>query len=332
VTSIPGVSTAATPYLDAALIGAVPPHEAIDAITQALADGLDPAADPARAVVPVSAGQLLLMPGEAAGYAGVKVVAVAPDNPAHGLPRILGSYLLLDGDTLRPLAILDGAALTALRTPAVSAAAARLLAPDRVRRLVVLGSGPQAAGHVRALHEVLTVESVTVLSRTASRAAALADVVHRELGIPARGAGAGDAAGSTDTAAEIADADVIVCATTAASPLFPASAVRPGALVIAVGSHERDVLELEPGLLARSQVVVEDPATAAREAGEVVTALRDNLLDPADLVGLAGLVTGAVTADADRTRVFKSVGMAWEDLVVAARVFARSTTGGDGSG
>ena len=329
MTSKSGPLATAIPYLDAAAIEAVPLRDATDAITRALAGGLDPAADPSRAVVPVSAGQLLLMPGEAAGYAGVKVVAVAPDNPARGLPRILGSYLLLDGGTLAPLAILDGAALTALRTPAVSAAAARSLAPDPVRHLLVLGSGPQAAGHIRALHEVLTVESVTVLSRTVSRAADLADTVSRELGIQTRGAGAGDAADSTKTAAAIADADVIVCATTAASPLFPAAAVRPGALVIAVGSHEPGVLELEPALLGRSQVVVEDPATAAREAGEVVAALRDNLLRPADLVGLGSLVTGAVAADPDRTRVFKSVGMGWEDLVVAAQVFERSTTGGD---
>jgi ornithine cyclodeaminase len=319
----------AVPYLDAADVEAVPFAEATDAITRALVEGLDPAADPARVVLPVTAGQLLLMPGEAAGYVGVKIVGLAPDNPARGLARIQGSYLLLDGATLQPLAIIDGAALTTLRTPAVSAAAARALAPRRAGRLVVLGTGPQAAGHIRALHDVLAPEQVTVLSRNAGRAADLAGTMQRELGLPGHGAGTADP-GSAD---EIARADVIVCATTATRPLFPADAVRPGALVIAVGSHQPDVLELDPVLLARSQVVVEDAATATREAGEVVTAIRQGLLDPTDLVGLGSLVTGSVAADIGRTRVFKSVGMGWEDLVVATRVFARSTqSGGDDDG
>jgi len=314
------------PYLNPAAVQAVPFADVADAVVAALADGLDPAADPARAVLPVAAGQLLLMPSQTAGHVGVKIVGVAPDNPARGLPRIQGSYLLLDALTLRPVAIIDGAALTTLRTPALSLAATRLLAPERTRRLVIFGAGPQAAGHLRALHGVLTPDSVTVLSHSAERAAALAGAARRDLGVAARAATAGG------IAAEIAAADVIVCATTAVRPLFAADDVRPGALVIAVGSHEPDVLELPPPLLAGAQVVVEDPATAAREAGEVVTAIREGLLDPSALVGLADLVTGRAAADPDRTRVFKSVGMGWEDLVVATRVFAHYTRGVDGDG
>src|SRR5699024_6113336 len=246
--------------------------EAAAAITEALAGGLDVAGDPPRAVVPVTDGQLLLMPGELAGYVGVKVVGVAPDNPARDLPRIQGSYLLMDAATLRPLAIIDGTALTTLRTPAVSAAAARLLAAPGPSRLVVLGAGPQAAGHIRALHQVLELVGVTIVSRTRERAATLASALHAELGIPI-------AAGSTTD--EVADADVVVCATTAARPLFGAGAVRDGALVIAVGSHEPGVLELDPALLARSQVVVEARSPALAEAGEVVAAVAHGLIDPA---------------------------------------------------
>ncbi|HEX9336642.1 MAG TPA: ornithine cyclodeaminase family protein, partial [Pseudonocardiaceae bacterium] len=113
---------------DAAVAAALPMTTAIDAIRAALLAGLDPAADPARAVLPVDHGHLLLMPAQWGGFVGVKTVTVAPDNPAVGLPRVQGSYLLLDGSTLTPLALLAGATLTAIRTSAVSAVAADLLA------------------------------------------------------------------------------------------------------------------------------------------------------------------------------------------------------------
>lgn len=112
-----------------ALAGLLTPAAAADALAAALHGGLDPEAGPQRTAVPVPGGELLLMPAAAGAYAGVKIAGVAPGNTARGLPRITGSYLLLDGPTLRPPALLDGAALTALRTPAVSALALRYLAP-----------------------------------------------------------------------------------------------------------------------------------------------------------------------------------------------------------
>ncbi|MGW2546834.1 ornithine cyclodeaminase family protein, partial [Kitasatospora sp. NPDC001574] len=113
------------------------PAEAVAAIEQVLLDGLDPEAGPARSAMPVPAGELLLMPAASAAYTGVKIAGVAPANPAAGLPRITGSYLLLDGPTLQPVALLDGAALTALRTPAVTAAALRRLAAPDAAHLVL---------------------------------------------------------------------------------------------------------------------------------------------------------------------------------------------------
>ena len=100
--------------------------------------------------VEVPGGELLLMPASGNMYAGVKVVSIAPDNPARGLPRIQGTYLLFHGESLAPLAICDGADLTSVRTPAVSAVAIKQLTPDAPLRTVVYGTGPQAWGHVRA--------------------------------------------------------------------------------------------------------------------------------------------------------------------------------------
>ncbi|MGW0199005.1 ornithine cyclodeaminase family protein, partial [Nonomuraea sp. NPDC003201] len=159
------------PYLDAATVERlVPMGRAVRILEDALRAGLDPEATPQRPIVDLPAGQLLLMPAAAGRYAGVKAVTIAPGNPDRELPRIQGTYLLFDGDTLTPLAALDGIALTSLRTPAVSALAVSHLADGDARRLVVFGSGPQAWGHVLALREVRPIEDVTVVGRDRDRA------------------------------------------------------------------------------------------------------------------------------------------------------------------
>src|SRR5262249_9369089 len=132
------------------------PVEAVEAITAALASGLDLAADLPRQAVSVGAGQLLLMPSESSRsgtHVGIKVVTVAPNNPARNLPRVQASYPLFAAESLPLLAVLDGTALPPLRTPAVSVAAVRprLLAGSGPVRLAVFGAGPQAHGHVATL-------------------------------------------------------------------------------------------------------------------------------------------------------------------------------------
>ncbi|WP_239153985.1 ornithine cyclodeaminase family protein [Amycolatopsis sp. FDAARGOS 1241] len=276
---------------------------AIAALRSALADGLDPAADPARAVVPVPSGQFLLMPAFWGDYAGVKVATVAPDNPARGRPRIQGEYLLLDGPTLTPLAVLDGVALTSIRTAAVSAVAVDALAPADASRLVVFGTGPQAASHVEALRAVRPVEEVVVVGRSSAESFAAA------------------CGGRVGTPADVASADLVACCTTASSPLFDGSLVADGAVVVAVGSHEPHVREVDSALAGRSAVVVEAVATALREAGDVALAVSDGALAPDALLPLADVVRGSASVPRSGPRLFKSVGMAWEDLVVAATTY-----------
>jgi ornithine cyclodeaminase len=118
-------------------------------------------------------------------------------------------------------------------------------------------------------------------------------------------------------------ADVVVCATSARTPLFDADLIADAAVVIAVGSHEPDARELPAALCARATVVVEDVATALREGGDVCLAIEENALRPADLVPMRDVVTGRVVPDPARPLVFKSVGMSWEDLVVAEAVLRR---------
>ncbi|MFF4599550.1 ornithine cyclodeaminase family protein [Amycolatopsis sp. NPDC001319] len=277
---------------------------AIAALRAALADGLDPSADPARAVVPVPSGQFLLMPAFWGAFAGVKVATVAPGNPARDLPRIQGEYLLLDGATLTPLALLDGVAVTSVRTAAVSALAVDCLAAPDASRLVVFGTGPQAASHLEALRQVRPVRDVVVVGRSAARTAAFA---------AAQGARVG-------TAADVASADLVVCCTTSSTPLFDGALVPDGATVVAVGSHEPHVREIDAALMGRATVVVEAVDTALREAGDVVLAVSEGALAPDALVPLSDVVRGAALPGSG-PRLFKSVGMAWEDLVVAATTY-----------
>jgi ornithine cyclodeaminase len=301
----------ALPFLDAEAVLALDPPAAMAALRDALAEGLDPSADPPRSMAPVRSGELLVMPSDGPEYAGVKVVSVAPGNSALGVPRIQGIYLLFEARTLTPIALLDGVAMTNVRTAAVSALAASTLAAPDAHRLVVFGTGPQAHAHIAALAAVLPITDVVVVGRSAHGVARF--VANWEGRGPTVTAG---------TAEDVARADVVVCATTASTPLFGAEVLGGDALAIAVGSHQPGVVELDPELLGRAQVVVEESATALREAGEVVAAVAAGVLEPPALVDLSGLVRGNVSVDRTRPRVFKSVGMAWEDRVVAEAVLA----------
>lgn len=304
------MSLSPPPFIDAERIfSAVGFGAAIAAIQRELRAGLDPSTDFRRSILPVDNGQLLLMPSHSPEFVGVKVATVAPANAERGLDRIQAVYLVMDAVTLTPVAMLDGTALTTLRTPAVSAAAADLLAPIDVDHLVVFGSGPQAWGHIEAIRAIRSPSRITVVGRDAGRAERLVDRVN------ASGKGA-----SVGTANDVRDAQVVVCATTSRQPLFNGSLVPDDSCAIAVGSHDLDARELDSTLVCRAQVVVEDVAVALRESGEVAMPIAEGRLNPSSLVPMRDIITAATAVDRTRPRVFTSSGMSWEDLVVAAEV------------
>lgn len=256
---------------------------AVEALRAALAGGLDPEAEPARSRVGLGGGEVLVMPSGDERIAGIKLVGIAPGNPARGLPRIHGTYVLFDAPTLVPRAILDGAALTALRTPAVSALGVDLVAPPQARKLVVFGKGPQAYGHVEAIKAVRPIDSVRLIGR------------------------------DEDGRAAVAAADIVACCTTAREPLFDGRLLKDDAVVVAVGSHEPDAREVDTETVRRCGALVESRASAVREAGDLILAG----VTEDELVTFADLVRGTTPA---RPRLIKTVGMGWEDLVIADAV------------
>jgi ornithine cyclodeaminase/alanine dehydrogenase-like protein (mu-crystallin family) len=284
--------------------------DAVVAVAAAVTAGMG--VTPPRQTVDTSRGQILLMPSELGAYAGVKVVTIAPDNPALGLPRISGVYVLFDAATLVPIAQLDAPALTAVRTAAVSALAVDRLAPTTASRLVVFGAGPQAHAHVTALAAIRPVRSIDVIARTVEKAGAVARTA-ASLGMAAR------ILTTTEATGAIEAADLVVCCTTAREPLFDSAGLPAQATVVAVGSHEPDARELDAALIRRATVVVESRASA-RTAGDVVLAGEVTDLVAGDL---ADLMSGRIAVAPDRPRVFKSVGEAWEDLAVAAAIYSR---------
>lgn len=283
---------------------------AIRTVQDQLKAGLTSANDLKRSIYNVDNGQLLVMPSQSPNFVGIKIVSVAPDNPALGRERIQGVYVLMDAATLNPIALIDGTALTELRTPAVSAAAADYLAPRTVDHLIVFGSGPQAWGHIEAMRVIRNISRVTIVARDQRRAAQFVDRV-RAKGLRAE-------VGTRD---DVRDAQMIVCATTSRSPLFNGSLAPMDSVTVAIGSHEADARELDSALIVRAQIIVEDAGVALREAGDLIIPITEQLIDPTSLIAMQEIVTGATPVDQDRPRVFKSTGMSWEDLFIATELF-----------
>ena len=259
------------------------------------------------------------MPAFGDAGVGVKLVTLTPGNAERDLPFINAVYVLFDADTQVPDAIVDGAALTALRTAAVSGLATRHLANADARRLVIFGAGVQARSHLEAMLAVRPIEQVTVVSRTPARAEALADVA-RGFGVDADVGGAGD----------VADADIVCTCTTSDVPLFDGGLLAPGAHVNAVGSYQPTARELDTVALARARVVVETRDAAFAEAGELCIPIGDGAFGRDHVrADLAQVVHGAeVRTSPHDITVFKSVGLAFEDLIVArAAVDAAKDTG-----
>ena len=265
---------------------------------------------PERSVVELAHGSLLLMPAASRDLTLTKLVTVHPKNPHLNLPTIQGEVIVMRSDTGTRLGILDGATVTKRRTAALSLLAARTLAPSPGGALLIVGAGAQARAHLEAFQVGLGTQEVFVASRTRSKAAGL--VAHAQtLGMDARFV--------EDPAEVVADALLIVTATTSRTPVLTGP-LRRDALVCAVGSFQPEVAELSADVIGSSRVVVDTLEAAATEAGDLIQASGAGLWSWTEAEQLEDVLAAPATA-ADRPTVFKSVGHALFDLAAAHVAF-----------
>lgn len=297
-----------------------PMAEAIGVMEEALrALGRGEAEQPLRSkLMPAAAPGLLgLMPawrGGAKPVFGIKEVCVFPGNPSRGLDTHLGAVLLHSGETGELLGVMNAAAITAIRTAAVSAVATRLLARPEASRLAIVGAGVQARKHLEAMQCVRNINEVKVFSRSGSR-------------------GLGIEAASAEEA--VADADIIVTATSAREPVLVWEWVRPGAHINAVGSSVPAARELSSSLVAAASLFVDRRESTVRESGDYLFALKDGAIGgPGHIKGeigelLLGIVPGRQSNE--ELTLFKSLGLAIEDVAAAAFLYEKAVRLGNGT-
>lgn len=263
--------------------------------------------------------RLLLMPAWRQGKdLGVKLATVFPRNRERGVATVSALYVLLDGASGRPRALIDGEALTLRRTAAASALASTYLSRRDSATLLVIGTGALAPHMARAHCALRPIGKLLLWGRSPERAQALAAQLRHE-GLPAQ---------ALDELAQcLGQADIVSCATTATEPIVRGSLVRSGAHVDLVGGFTPQMREGDDDLIARAEIFVDSYAGALKEAGDLVQPLASGVLARERVrAELAELVTGAHPGrrSADEVTLFKSVGTALEDLCAARLVLERA--------
>ncbi len=262
---------------------------------------------------------LLLMPAWQPGrQIGVKIVTVFPSNADRNLPAVMGAYLLIDGKTGSPKALIDGPMLTLKRTAAASALASGYLSRPDSERLLMVGTGALAPHLIMAHAAVRPICNVLIWGRNSDKAAKLAKRLSRkDFRV--------EATDDLESAAE--GAHVISCATLSPEPLVRGDWLRPGQHLDLVGAFRPDMRETDDAAIRRARVFVDTRAGACQEAGDIVQPLESGVLDADDIAGdLFDLTRGerAGRRFYDQITLFKSVGTALEDLAAAELAFERA--------
>jgi ornithine cyclodeaminase len=257
-------------------------------------------------------GSLILMPAwQQNGFLGVKVVQVFPGNATK--PTVHGMYMLASARTGEVLSLIDAQELTARRTAATSALASRFLSRDSSRCLLVMGTGRLAFEVISAHAAARPIEQVLIWGRNRARASSLCDRVNDTLGLYA------EPADSLERA--LLRADIISTVTTALDPILPGRNVRPGTHVDLIGGYTPAMREADDDLIRSSEIYVDQLSSAVREAGDIVNPLERGIIDRSAIRGdLFDLCTERVPKRSSESAitVFKSVGLALEDLAAAA--------------
>ncbi len=245
-----------------------------------------------------------VMPAVLGGFMGAKLVAFYPGNAGAGIPTHTATIALFDAQSGAPLAAMDGTVITEMRTAAVSAAVTRAVRKQGDAILALLGSGVQAEAHLEALSHVLRLSEVRVWSPTTANAKRFAEAHGARL--------------MPDAESTVRGADVIVAVTSAVEPVLAGEWLKPGAHVNAVGANRPTWRELDDAAMHAGSLIVDSRAGAMAESGDVI-------LSKAPIYAEAGeLFAGMRPPAPPGTTIFKSLGMAVEDLAAAALVYAQS--------
>ena len=290
------------------LVETLPMVDAIDALEKTFAAPALPTTPP-RQHLAMTSGELLTMPAWGDSGVGVKLITIDAGNPERGLPLIHGVYVLFSPDTHELLALFDGGGLTKIRTAAVSGLATRHLARADASQLVVFGAGVQAAGHIDAMRAVRPIERVRIVARQEDAARALAAEVGGNLG----------------AAADVTEADIICTCTTSPTPVFDGNLLSPGTHINAIGAYRPTDRELDDAAISTGRVIVETLDAGLSEAGDILIALERGAVERSQIEELSTVVRGLGRASDDEVTVFKSVGVAFEDLAVAAAAYENLT-------
>jgi ornithine cyclodeaminase/alanine dehydrogenase-like protein (mu-crystallin family) len=308
----------------------LPMEECIELMADVLADlARGSVWQPLRFVVrpPEEPSLMGLMPAHrsAPGKAyGLKAVCIFPENPARGLDAHQGGVLLFDGETGEPRALVNASAVTAIRTAAVSAVATRALAREDASELAILGSGVQARAHLEAMAKVRTFDRARVWSRTAEHARAFA----AEAGAPFPV----EAVESAEAA--VRDADVVVTTTSSREPIVKRVWLAPGAHVNAVGSSIPTARELDAATVSAAALFADSRESLVNEGGDYLFAVEEAGIGPEHIQAELGeVLTGSADGrrSAEELTVFKSLGLAAEDLAAAEHVYAKAREAGAGT-
>jgi thiomorpholine-carboxylate dehydrogenase len=277
-------------------------EELIPAMEKALIDfSAGKVTQPVRSVITVDppGGFFGMMPALTSEGLGIKIVTFYETNAEHGIPTHMATIFLVDPETGTPLAVMDGRLVTEMRTAAVSAAATKLLAPPDAKVLAILGSGVQARSHVEALRVVRNFEEINTWSPTREHAERFA----REIG-----------ANAMSAEEAVREADVVVTATNSKAAILKGSWLKPGCHVNAVGACRPDWRELDDGAI-QNVVFVDSREAAMKESGDII------LSGTRIYAELGEALAGQVPSRASETTIFKSLGMAVEDIAAALLVY-----------
>lgn len=251
---------------------------------------------------------------------GAKVVTVYPGNHGTALDSHQGAVLLFDADTGSLAALLDATAITTIRTAAVSAVATRMLARENASSLAIIGAGVQARAHIEAICAVRPITSLRVWSRNGEHARRLADIAGENLHL--------DASVATTGRDAVRDADVVCTVTSATEPVLCGDWLSPGAHVNAVGACTPNARELDSAVVVNSRLYVDRRESALKEPGDILVPLHDGEIGPEHVVAELGellIGRGVGRRDDREITLFKSLGLAIEDLAAASHVYAQAT-------